>query len=129
MISVLIFAQRATLDFGLPGRRPSRSGTGCTGHERYGRIDAQWLKITAARRQGWRLAAGGWRLAAGESGAFNKRGICGRANSRLRKASVAAINVSGQAMRTSATVMADSLLPQLLAASQAMAHPLSAQRV
>ena len=43
--------------------------------------------------------------------------------------SVAAINVSGQAMRSSATVMADCLLPQLLAASQAMARPLGNPRV
>ena len=43
--------------------------------------------------------------------------------------SVAAINVSGQAMRSSATVMADGLLPQLLAASHAMTRALSAQRV
>ena len=42
--------------------------------------------------------------------------------------SVAAINISGQTNRTSASVMQDSMLPQLLAASHAMTRLLSVQR-
>jgi IclR family pca regulon transcriptional regulator len=41
---------------------------------------------------------------------------------------VAALNISGQANRTSAKVMQETMLPQLLAAAQAISRMLSVQR-
>ncbi|MGH8859416.1 MAG: IclR family transcriptional regulator domain-containing protein, partial [Polaromonas sp.] len=82
-------------------------------------IDDLLAKIHAARKQGWCLV-----------NQELEEGLVSLAApiTNLAGQTVAALNISGQANRTSAKVMQETMLPQLLAAAQAISRMLSAQR-
>lgn len=82
-------------------------------------IDALRLKIAQARKQGWCLV-----------NQELEEGLVSIAAPIFDPAgrTVAALNISGQANRTSARAMQDGMLPSLLIASQAMTRLLSVQR-
>jgi len=76
-------------------------------------------KIAQARKQGWSLV-----------NQELEEGLVSMAAPITNRAgqTVAALNISGQANRTSAKAMQESMLPQLLAAAQAISRLLSVQR-
>ncbi len=82
-------------------------------------IDALRLKIAQARKQGWCLV--NQEL---EEGLVSMAAPIVDAAGRT----VAALNISGQANRTSARAMQDNMLPALLTASQAVTRLLGSQR-
>jgi len=76
-------------------------------------------KVAQARKQGWSLV-----------NQELEEGLVSMAAPITNRAgqTVAALNISGQANRTSAKAMQESMLPQLLAAAQAISRLLSVQR-
>lgn len=82
-------------------------------------LDALRQKLTQTRKQGWCLV--NQEL---EEGLVS---MAAPIQDRLGR-TVAALNISGQANRTSAKVMQDTMLPQLLAAAQTISRLLSVQR-
>jgi IclR family pca regulon transcriptional regulator len=76
-------------------------------------------KVAQARKQGWSLV-----------NQELEEGLVSMAAPITNRAgqTVAALNISGQANRTSAKVMQESMLPQLLEAAQAISRLLSVQR-
>jgi len=82
-------------------------------------IDALLARILQARKQGWCLVDQEL-----EEGLIS---IAAPISNRAGR-TVAALNISGQANRTSAKVMRDSMLPALQAAAQTISRMLSVQR-
>ena len=82
-------------------------------------LDLLRLKIAQTRKQGWCLV--NQEL---EEGLVS---MAAPIHDRLGR-TVAALNISGQANRTSAKVMQDAMLPPLLAAAQTISRMLSVQR-
>jgi IclR family pca regulon transcriptional regulator len=82
-------------------------------------VDALMAKVAQARKQGWCLV-----------NQELEEGLIALAAPLVNRAgrTVAALNISGQVNRTTARVMQDTMLPQLLAAAQAISRMLSVQR-
>ena len=92
-----------------------------TARTKYTAVDVKEIaaRIAQVRKQGWSLV-----------NQELEEGLVSMAAPITNRAGqmVAALNISGQANRTSAKVMQETMLPQLLAAAQAISRMLSVQR-